>query len=55
MFFVLVFQELVQETDLPKKQQILLSDQEKRIRLKLSKNLARALMEEGDSNDGFCI
>ncbi len=49
------FQELVQEIDLPKKQQLLLEDQEKRIRLKLSKNLALALMAEGDSNDGFCI
>jgi hypothetical protein len=46
-------QELVQEKDLPKKQQLLLADQEKPLRLKMSKNLGRALMAEGDSNNAF--
>jgi hypothetical protein len=47
------FQELVQEKELPKKQQLLLNEHEKRLRLMLSKNLALALMAEGDSNNAF--
>ena len=48
-----LLQELMNEKDLPKKQQLLLADHEKRLRLKLSKNLAVSLMAEGDSQDAF--
>lgn len=44
-------QELCSDLEvLPKKQRIVLEDHEKHVRMKLSKNLAMALMAEGDSN-----
>ena len=39
--------------DLPGKQKVLLAENEQVIRLKLSKNLARAIMQEGDSQTVF--
>jgi len=41
-------QELVSESNLPKKQQLVLEENESQIRMKLARNLAVALMNEGD-------
>lgn len=42
-------QELAKDSSLPKKQQVQLEEHEPQIRLQLSQNLAKALMDEGDA------
>jgi len=43
-------QELTSDPSLPEKQQVILEEQETSIRLALAKNLARAMIKEGDSS-----
>ena len=45
-----MFQELATSSNLPKKQQLMLEESEATIRMKLARNLAVSLMNEGDSS-----